>query len=159
MIAMAFLIVLGYDGSSCADEALLEAAELARLANGTVVAVYGYEPKFRVGGEMADQRHAIEQIGREYVASAARRLAEMGVEAEPVVVADRPAEALAQIAGERNAKMIVVGCRGESLVRRLAMGSVTRRLLDISPVPVLVLRSKACSTAVSGTEQAHAAVG
>jgi nucleotide-binding universal stress UspA family protein len=142
---MAYEIVLGYDGSACAKEALKEAAKLAKLTGGHVTAAFGYEPKFKVGGEMEDHRKAIEAMGEGACEDALGLLLADGVDVDAIVVADRPAEALVQVAEDRGASMIVVGTHGEGPIRRLLIGSVAHRLLEISPVPVLVVRSGACS--------------
>jgi nucleotide-binding universal stress UspA family protein len=50
-----------------------------------------------------------------------------------------PAHAIAKIADEAGADLIVVGTRGESPLTRLLLGSVTQRLLHIAEQPVLVI--------------------
>jgi nucleotide-binding universal stress UspA family protein len=55
-----------------------------------------------------------------------------------VISGDR-AEALAKLAADRGASMVVIGTRGEALVKGLILGSVAHKLLHLSPAPVLVV--------------------
>lgn len=58
---------------------------------------------------------------------------------EGVVVDARPAEALLQVARERDARMIVVGAHGGHPLTGAVLGSVPHKLLHLSKVPVLVV--------------------
>jgi nucleotide-binding universal stress UspA family protein len=135
---MAGEIVVGYDGSSNARAALREAAAVANAFGTTVVVAFGYEV-WAAGGETADHKAIIQQMGEAAAAEALQLLAAEGVEAETEVVADRPAEALMRVAEARGARMIVVGTHGEGPLRGAILGSVPYRLLPNSSVPVLVV--------------------
>jgi nucleotide-binding universal stress UspA family protein len=50
-----------------------------------------------------------------------------------------PAHAIAAIADETGADLIVAGRRGHSRIRGLLLGSVTQRLLQVAHQPVLVV--------------------
>lgn len=104
---MASIIVLGYDGSGCADAALATAVETAKA-------------------DWAEE--ALAAIRAQGVA-----------DAEAAVVDARPAEALVQVAVERDARMIAVGTHGERPLTGAVLGSVPHRLLHLSTVPVLVV--------------------
>ncbi len=67
------------------------------------------------------------------------RAAEAGVEAEPVLVPKRPAEALLALAAEHDARMIVVGSASERPLTGIILGSVPHKLVHRSPIPVLVV--------------------
>jgi nucleotide-binding universal stress UspA family protein len=51
-----------------------------------------------------------------------------------------PATSVAGFARRRNIDMIVVGTRGQSKVKASSMGSVSRKLLDLTEVNCLVIR-------------------
>jgi nucleotide-binding universal stress UspA family protein len=52
-------------------------------------------------------------------------------------VGPQPAHTIADIAWEAGAELILVGCRGHAAIPGLLLGSVTQRLLHVSPCPVL----------------------
>ena len=56
-----------------------------------------------------------------------------------MIVEESPAEGLAELADERDARLIVVGTRGESPIRGALLGSTPHKLLQLSRVPVLVV--------------------
>lgn len=63
-----------------------------------------------------------------------------GLEVEPVVRYGAPAEAIAEEAAAADVGMVVIGSRGLGAVARVFLGSVSDRLVHISPKPVLVVR-------------------
>ena len=133
-------IVIGYDGSACAELALDRALDLALALGDPLVVAYAAEPPGRsVGEEFGEHRRALEDLGNAATERAVQRARERGVDAEAVVVAQRPAEALIQLADERGARMIVVGASGEGPIAGAILGSVPYKLLHRSHVPVLVV--------------------
>jgi len=50
-----------------------------------------------------------------------------------------PAQALADLAEQRNARMIVVGTYSESPIKGVILGSTPHKLLQLSSRPVLVV--------------------
>lgn len=133
-------IVLGYDGSECADAALRYAVELATALGASLAVVYSAEPPFRsVGEEYREHLRALEEIGAAVTARAVAVAGEAGVEAVALVVEDRPAEGLVRVAEERGASMIVVGTWSERPIRGAILGSVPFKLLHQSTVPVVAV--------------------
>lgn len=59
---------------------------------------------------------------------------------ETVVEAGAPAARLAELASRLEADLVVVGHRGRGAMKRLLLGSVADRLVQISPRPVTVVR-------------------
>jgi nucleotide-binding universal stress UspA family protein len=57
-----------------------------------------------------------------------------------VVHGGDPAEEIERVAAAADADMVVVGCRGESTVGRVLLGSVSTRLAHHADRPVLVVR-------------------
>ena len=62
-------------------------------------------------------------------------------------VSSRPEVFIEKTVNEMGCDLIVIGTHGRGAVGRFVMGSVTTRLLPISPVPVLVYRDVLMSTA------------
>ncbi len=132
-------IVLGYDESPGAHRALETAILFAQRFETSLVLVYGAEPPGQLGEEFASHLEALEEAGRRAAAHAVAHARDAGAETEVVIVRARPAEALATVAKERDASMIVVGSYGEGPLRGALIGSTAYKLIHRSPVPVLVV--------------------
>jgi nucleotide-binding universal stress UspA family protein len=131
-------VVVGYDGSECARAALRAALEIGRAYGEKVTVAFAYELS-PVGGELHDYHAALEELGRARVAEASSLAAQEDGEVEAVVVPRPPAEALVEVGAERDARVIVVGTRGESPIRGALLGSTPHKLLQLSDRPVLVV--------------------
>jgi nucleotide-binding universal stress UspA family protein len=135
-------IVVGYDGSACGDAALDSALTLAGELGDSVTVVFGYAPPGLWGGEIAEHEEAIEELGEKVMASAKARAAERGTEIEAQLVAKRAAEALIEVAEQRDARMIVVGSFGDPPLKGVILGSTPNKLLHMTERPVLVVPAK-----------------
>lgn len=136
-------VVLGYDAAECADCALDSAIELARSLGDRLVIAYAYEPPVpSVGEELTEHRRALAEIGERVTAGALEKARAEGIEAEVALVAERPVQALLDLAAEHDARLIVVGTHGESPLRGAILGSVPHKLLQLSSKPVLVVPSR-----------------
>jgi nucleotide-binding universal stress UspA family protein len=135
-------ILLGYDASECADAALESAIDLTRSLGDRLVIAYAYEPPVHtLGEELKEHRRALAEIGERVTGQAVERARAEGLEAEAALVAERPVQALLDLAAEHDARMIVVGTFGESPLRGAILGSVPHKLLHLSQTPVLVVPS------------------
>ncbi|HEU4738091.1 MAG TPA: universal stress protein [Solirubrobacterales bacterium] len=132
-------IVVGYDSSDCGKQALDRAVELAKSLSDQVVVVFGYAPPGIWGGEIVEHEEAIEELGEKLTAEARERAAAQGIEVEVAMVPKRGAEALIEVADQREARMIVVGSYGEAPLKGALLGSTPNRLLHIADRPVLVV--------------------
>jgi nucleotide-binding universal stress UspA family protein len=129
-------IIVGYDASECAQAALALALDASRALGGKLVVVFGFDNPLIEGGDL---RRSLEELGQSRVADAAQRAHDAGIEVETLVSPKSPAHALAALAAERQARMIVVGTHGESPLRAAILGSVPHKLLQLSESPVLVV--------------------
>jgi nucleotide-binding universal stress UspA family protein len=133
-------IVVGVDGSTCADCATRRAIEVASGLGDSLVFAFAVEPPFRsVGDEWREAQAAIEDLGRPIVDAAVARAVEAGVTAEGVLIPKRPTDALLGLAEQHDARMIVVGTASERPITGLILGSVPHKLVHRSRVPVLVV--------------------
>ena len=131
-------IVLGYDGSACANAALTAAVDSAKAYGDRIVVAFG-AGVYPIG-EDSDHLKLVRKMGDDWVEEALSAIRKQGVDdAQAVVVDARPAEALLQVASERDARMIVVGTHGEHPLTGAVLGSVPHKLLHLSKVPVLVV--------------------
>ena len=138
---MSGTIVVGYDGRAGGEAALDEALALASDLACSLTLVFAYEPPARAGGEVADLREKIKEMGAELEVSAHRKLSAAGIDHELVLIDARPANGLAQVADERDARMIVVGGAGEAPLKGALLGATPHKLLNRTDRPVLVVRS------------------
>lgn len=132
-------IVVGYDPSPGSVAAFEVALDLARRYEEPLAIVYGYAAPGGLGEEARATEAAIAELGRRTAAPALERAAAAGVEAELELVQQKPAAALAHVAQARHARVIVVGSRGEGLLRGALLGSTTYKILGLATCPVLVV--------------------
>lgn len=136
---MAGELVVGYDGSDCAQVAIRAAAELAvGLGTGLIVAFCAEPPQANLGGA-GDQRRVLEERGRELLDEGAALVADTGVTITTVVLDNKPAPGLVALAEQQDARLIVVGTYSEKPLAAALVGSTPHKLLHLSNHPVLVV--------------------
>jgi nucleotide-binding universal stress UspA family protein len=131
-------VIVGYDGSDCAQAALEEAIQLAGATGDRIVIAFGYEPG-GYGEEHSAHREEVRKFGERATTPAVARAKEVGVEATLALIPERPVDALISLAEEHDARAIVVGTHGESPIRGAILGSTPHKLLHLSSRPVLVV--------------------
>lgn len=78
---------------------------------------------------------AIDQL----LESAKKIFSEWGVQAETLQRQGKPAFTICDVADEIGVDLIVMGCRGIGLMEEGATESVSNRVINLSPCPVLVV--------------------
>lgn len=131
-------IILGFDGSGGSKAAMEQAIAMARAFGTSVVVTFGYATN-PVGGENRDQEDIVRELGRTIAHEAEEHIRAAGVEVAVELIHDRPADGIIDVAVAREARVIVVGSRGESPLAGAILGSVTYKLVHRSPIPVLVV--------------------
>ena len=131
-------IVVGYDGSDPSRAALERAIELGRALSYRVHVVTAYDVH-RVGGEVADYADALRERTQRLAALANDQAAGLGAEIETEIVEQAPAAALIDVADRIDARMIVIGSRGESPLKGALVGATPHKLLQVADRPVLVV--------------------
>ena len=136
-------IVLGLDGSDESTRALVFAKQLASSEGAHVEIVHVHE--YMIAGRAGMQPvRADEEELEATVRRQAEELKNSGVDAHLTIVstsAGGPAHVLADHARADGADVIVVGTRGRTTLAGLLLGSVTQRLMHVSPCPVLAIPS------------------
>jgi nucleotide-binding universal stress UspA family protein len=142
-------IVVGTDGSETAGEAVREAIELARSIGASIELVSAYEPvpKQRLREEarqapddlqwMVNPREDVEATLRD----ASERIEAAGVSVTTYAREGDPADAILDVAEERNADLIVVGNKGMTGAKRFLLGSVPNKVSHHAPCSVLIIRT------------------
>ncbi len=142
-------IVVGTDGSDTANQAVKQAVDLARSVGAKLELVCAYEPvpAQRLGEE---RRQAPEDLQwainpREDVDATLDAAAQVGRAAGVTVnVYPRqgdPADAILDVAEEREADLIVVGNKGMTGAKRFLLGSVPNKVSHHAPCSVLIIRT------------------
>jgi nucleotide-binding universal stress UspA family protein len=146
-------ILLGYDASPDADEALELVARLPLHggAHVTVLSAYDVVRPFSSGlaPTMVAQVHAAyrdslrwaREAAEVMASSAQQRLLERGVTATHRTAAGLAHEQLVLAASELSADLLVVGSRGLSAIQRFFLGSTSAALVTQPPTSVLVARN------------------
>ena len=132
-------IVLGYDASPGAEQALEMAIEMAQQFGDRLVIGFGAAPPGPPTEDVAEHRRALEEIGERATAGALTRAREAGVDAHVELLPSRPHVALTDLADRESARMIVVGSYGESPIKGAVLGSTPHKLLYWAERPVLVV--------------------
>lgn len=136
-------IVVGLDGSDGAKHALEFALALARRDGAALVLGHVEQDVIGKGGGPI---RAVETEIQDEIDRQAEDLRADGVETtveKASIFVGGPGAALAKIADDCGADLIVVGSRGQSAVVGILIGSVTHRLLHLAKQPVLVVPEEA----------------
>lgn len=143
-------ILLAYDGSTGAEEALDKASELCKLAGAelVVLTVYRHHSLLEAslsmvrgsdesGGNLDD---AMRTIAREAAEHAKTRATEAGVPTvHAFIKSGQPARTIVSFAAEKDCDLIVVGSRGLGASEGYMLGSVSHKVTSITSIPVLVI--------------------
>jgi len=142
-------IVVGTDGSDTASQAVRQAVDLARTVGAEIEFVSAYEP-VPAQRLREERREAPEDLQwaispREDVdatlEAAAAVAREAGVAANVYPRQGDPADAILDVAEEREADLIVVGNKGMTGAKRFLLGSVPNKVSHHAPCSVLIIRT------------------
>jgi nucleotide-binding universal stress UspA family protein len=133
-------IVVGYDGSDSSKSALSHALDFANALDDTLVIVFAAAPGGYGGGEVPEQRKAVQEFGEKVTHEAEEMAKSAGIKYSVELINEHPHQALITAAEKHNARMIVVGSHGESPLKGAIIGSTPYKLVQLSEVPVLVVR-------------------
>jgi nucleotide-binding universal stress UspA family protein len=89
-------------------------------------------------GEAATPMQSVEAVAK-LLANAQSLFEQQGIKAETIERQGKPAFTICDVADEMGADLIVMGCRGLGLTEEGATDSVTTRVINLSPCPVLVV--------------------
>jgi nucleotide-binding universal stress UspA family protein len=149
-------ILIGFDGSPSARQAIERAAHVLGPRPATVVFVWDpvapgpagdpfglvspmYEPT-----QLEGVNQTIRTNADAIAAQGAELAREAGLDAQPMTAEMRGSiwSTLLEVAEETGAELVVVGARGHSKVRSLLLGSVSNGVVHHTTLPVLVLPSR-----------------
>jgi nucleotide-binding universal stress UspA family protein len=134
-------IVIGYDGSDSSKTALRQALGFAQALGDSIVVVFGAAPGGYGGGEVPEQRKAVEEFGNKVTAEAIETAKSAKVDCKVELINEHPHQALITAGDKHDARMIVVGSHGENPLKGAIIGSTPYKLVQLSDRPVLVVRA------------------
>ena len=142
-------IVVGTDGSSTASEAVRQATELARSLGAKVYLVSAYEPVPE--GRLRDEREQVpedlqwmvnpREDVEDTLSQGAGAFEGAGIEVETLAREGDPADAILDVAEEKDADLIVVGNKGMTGAKRFLLGSVPNKVSHHAPCSVMIIRT------------------
>jgi nucleotide-binding universal stress UspA family protein len=137
-------ILVAVDGSEASLKAARMGADVA-LRFGSKLTLCHVVPKLLLPPDVYGLTIAeVEKEHRAYadrlLENAVATLDEPGLEISTTVLFGSPAEAVAEEAAVADVGLVVIGSRGHGAVARVFLGSVSDRIVHISPKPVLVVR-------------------
>ena len=145
-------IVMSYDFSAPAKRAASVAEAIHEHCPGTVHLVHSYldvwgeyTDRGAVVGEAAEKRREALRLGLQDMleADAKELFPNDAPEVQAHLVTGDPASAILEVATDVGATLICAGTTGKSGIERLLIGSVARRLLQDSKVPLLLTHDSA----------------
>ncbi|RBI58549.1 universal stress protein [halophilic archaeon] len=134
-------ILLPFDATEGATDVLHHAGEIAHWADATIHILYVADTTRDsvtvVEGHLVD---ALVQEGEEIVEEAEETLRTLGVDYESDVVQGNPAPTIVEYAERYEHDLIVMPTHGREGISRYLLGSISEKVVRLSPVPVLTAR-------------------
>ena len=142
-------IVVGTDGSGTATQAVREAVDMAKATGATIELVSAYAPvsEARLRAERRDAPEDVQwainpkQEVELSLSDAAELARAAGVEVNVHAREGDPADAILDVAEERNAGLVIVGNKGMTGAKRFLLGSVPDKISHHAPCSVLIVRT------------------
>ncbi len=138
--------LVGVDGSERSMRAALFAAERAKQMDTRLLIVFVIEWSpytFNTAEENATRKKRfegeIESATTKILEPMLKKIRDTGVETEGIVRHGNIAKVIIQLAREHDCKALFIGRLGTSKLKSMLFGSVTSNLVQMSPIPVVVV--------------------
>lgn len=129
-------ILFPIDQSRESRQAAETVAKLAKIHGSRLILLSVVEvPDGEGPGDVMTSPEAIAEL----LESAKTLFSQQGLESEAVEREGKPAFTICDVADEVEADLIVMGCRGLGLTDEGVADSVTNRVINLSPCPVLIV--------------------
>jgi nucleotide-binding universal stress UspA family protein len=140
-------ILVATDFSENAAKAVETAVEFARKFEAQLIVLHAYRVEIPMASPMTAGGYVLpdgffEQLGshaRAQVEATAKEIEDRGVKAIGIAVEQSAAIAIIEEAKARPADLIVIGTRGLTGLKHVALGSVADRVARTAPCPVLTV--------------------
>lgn len=143
-------ILVALDGSDHANHALTVAMDLAEKYSANLVLLTVYHPVYLpvlesdyAMAKVQQSYFETQQTRCEHVLSDARKhviQSRPSLQVATMLMEGRPANTIIETAQQGSVDLIVMGSRGVGGVKQLVLGSVSDRVADGAPCPVLIVR-------------------
>ena len=131
------------DWSDCAAEALGYLRGLKEAGVDEVVIAHIMDEK-AMSLLPADKIKEFEKIDRDKLEKIGRELIQEGFKVTTRLHVGKPGKGLMDIARQENTSLIVMGAHGKGYVEGILWGSVSRKVIEYSDRPVLLIKGAAC---------------
>ena len=128
-------VLFPVDQSRESQDAAETVAQLVKFCQSRLIIL---SVQVETNAEMADSSPAPNMIDQ-LLSTAKKAFAEWGIEAETLHKEGQPAFCICDVADELNVDVIVMGCRGVGLTEEGMAESVSNRVINLAPCPVLVV--------------------
>ena len=137
--------LIAIDGSETSLKAVDHViGELANMASKPLVYLVNVQPALSSNVTRFIDLKTVEDFHREEgeaaLANAKEKLTQAGVVFTSHILVGEAAPSLIEFAQNKGCRMIVMGVRGLGSVTGLFMGSVTTKVVQLSPMPVLLIK-------------------
>jgi len=137
-------LLVPVDGSPNAERAVAFAIRMAKAMQGMKVILLNVQEQlerwYQHGLASDSSREHLKQQGQAQSAAARRRLDESGCPYEFLIVFGKPAETIVQAAKDHGCSGIVMGTRGLGDVETLLLGSTSFKVVQLSELPVTLVK-------------------
>jgi nucleotide-binding universal stress UspA family protein len=137
-------ILIPTDGSDCSLRAAELGISLAKVIGARIFVIYAIDPiileELAKGLEEKEIEKELREKGKRYLNYVAGLAEKEGLKAETILAKGEPHDQIVNCAKIKGADMIVMGTYGRRGTKRILIGSVTERVIEYTPCPVLVVR-------------------
>jgi len=135
-------IMFATDGSQHSDRALKVVTDVAKKYNAPIFVVHVYPAVSDVLGAPVYDELVAHRVaaGNQIIDEVAKVLEKEKITFTRELIAGPPTEAIIHVAETRRCDLIVMGARGLGELSGLLLGSVSHRVIQHAPCPVLIVR-------------------
>ena len=134
-------ILVAVDGSAESEKATRYAAEHAKKYNTelTILHVIERDPSYRETSP--ETKNSLRKRANAFAEPMKNLAKKIGAKTDIIILAGiKPSAEIIRFAEKENYGLIVIGCRGKSVIKRLTLGSVSAEVIRYSHCPVTVVR-------------------
>jgi nucleotide-binding universal stress UspA family protein len=140
-------LLVAIDGSKHSERIVKYATELAKKLSANIALLYvapttqiPEDYKQYARAENVSESDYYDAVGRQILSKYANIVKDEGLDCETIAEAGNAAENIMIVAKDRKSEMIIVGLQGlHGLAKVRSLGSVSRRIIENSSIPVLTV--------------------